>query len=86
MTDLLKRPGRVQVSREIIESDPETVRDILGQILTVEARSRYISNDVEYTGFSEHFEVQEDENNVPLYTIEVTQDGENISVEFVKVD
>lgn len=82
MSDLLKRPGRVQVDRETIEGNPEDVREILGQILIVEARPRFIQGDVEYTGYSEHFEEQEDENNVPLYEIEITQDGDDVSIEF----
>ena len=82
MSDLLKRPGRVQIDRETIMENAETIQGILGQLLIVEARPRFIQGDVEYTGYSEHFDVQEDDNNIPLYTIEVEQDGEDISVEF----
>ena len=87
MTDLLKRPGRLSVARDVIDENPELVQGILSAILIVEARARYITNDIEYTGFSEQFELQEDGNNCPQYNIEVSQDAEeNISVEFIKVD
>ncbi|QIG66696.1 hypothetical protein EVB27_026 [Rhizobium phage RHph_TM16] len=84
MSDLLKRPGRVRVTRDIIQDSPNEVREILGQILVVDARPRFHFNDVEYMGYSDHFEEQEDDNNVPLYDINVEMDkDDNMSVEFV---
>lgn len=86
MTDLLKRPGRIYVTRDVIDENPEVVRDILGQVLIVEARTRFITNDVEYSGYSEHFDEQTDGNHIPVYEIEVSQDGDDMTVEFKKVD
>jgi hypothetical protein len=86
MSDLLKRPGRVYVSRSLIEENAETIQGILGALLIVEARPRFVTNDVEYIGYSEQFEEQDDGNVIPEYTINVTQEGDDISVEFVKED
>jgi hypothetical protein len=85
MSDILNRPGRVYVSRDVLQDNPDEVREILGQILITDARARMIQNDIEYSGYSEQFEEQEDHNNIPVYDINITQDDDgNMSVEFVK--
>ena len=86
MSDLLKRPGRIYVSREMIETNPDMVRDVFAPILVVEARTRFVTNDVEFICYCEEFEEQDDGNVIPEYTIDLTQDGDDYTVEFSKVD
>lgn len=74
--DLLKRPGIFKISRNLIEKNPESIIEILKDVLVVKAESDFMTNSLIYNGYSKHFDLVENQEPIPTYLVKVDTIGE----------
>lgn len=72
MSDLLNRKGTFKITRDLIESNPEVIIDLLKDILVVKIDSDFMYNSLHYYGYSKHFDLLEDGEFPPEYIAEIT--------------
>ena len=83
--NLLKCRGQVEVTQEVLMENPRPMMEILGQILIVDVVHNLMHKTTTYFGYSEHFDEIDEGEVVPKYSVEVEQNGDDMSVEFVRV-
>jgi hypothetical protein len=82
MSDLLKRKGKIRVSRTLIDEDAELVLEALKDILITDVLYHYMKYELTYWGYSKRFEIVEEHIEIPEYLVSIKEiDGEKI-VEF----
>lgn len=64
-----RRKGIFRVSKEVIESKPNVVMEILSRCIVVRAESLMIDDVIEYYAYSKEFDIVEQGNQVPRYAV-----------------
>jgi len=73
MNDIRKRRGWFTVPRELLEDDYDAVKDILSDVIVVAADNNFITRDITYWAYSEHFEPIDEGVAVPEYVFAFTR-------------
>lgn len=82
--ELKKRPGKFMISKDIVEAEPEMVMAINGGLIITRCELRYDDNSFHYTALGEDFDVVPEGEATPKYDIEVMQEGEELTIKFVR--
>lgn len=68
-----RRVGRFSLSRHIIETQPDVVRQLMGMVIVVQCEMHYVDNFFEYTALSPHFAEVPYGNMIPVYTVIISE-------------
>lgn len=88
MDDILKRPGILKISNELIEKEPQVVAEILKNISRISTRDDFIHDSIIYRGYSKDFDLVKEGENIPQYDavpIKI-KDDDLIKYNFIRVD
>ncbi len=81
--------GRVEISRELIEDEPERAAEVfkLLNFVPVRAECLFYNGTVEYIAISDRFETVPEGNLIPEYKLDISEDedGKIASVKAEKV-
>lgn len=86
MKELLKRKGTFEVSRDLIHSNPAGVLKALEGVLIVHLDDNFIHNSIVYSGFSEYFDIIEDDTIAPRYKAVISATSKETTVKWVRED
>jgi hypothetical protein len=86
MSDLLQRRGTFEVSRDLIRSNPEGVLKALEGVLIVHIDDNFVRNGIVYSGFSEYFDITEDNGIGPKYQAVISATDDDVTVKWVRED
>lgn len=75
-----QRIGKLCISNELVNDYPEEMQRILDEVVLVKYELASCGSYVEYIATSEHFEIVEEGEKIPLY-LGVRQDNEKITFE-----
>lgn len=73
-----KRIGRFEMSRELIERDPETARAIMGRCIVVRCEMMYEHDTLEYVALSPDFDEVQQGMIAPEYDVIISEGGNRI--------
>lgn len=68
--DLMNRKGRFRASKYLIMTNPTAFMKLLSSVLIVRAEAMFISDEIEYEGYSPYFNPVIEGASIPEYRIE----------------
>ncbi|MCF8009253.1 MAG: hypothetical protein K9K32_05760 [Halanaerobiales bacterium] len=89
MTNIVKenRVGKFYIDTDMLEEEPNNVRKVLSEVLIARAECIYHKGQIEYVGYSKHFESVESIIDIPVYDVIITCDTTGIvDIDFKRVD
>jgi hypothetical protein len=68
-----RRIGRFSVARELVESESDVVRQLMGMVIIVRCELHYVDDVFEYTALSPHFAEVPYGHFIPAYTVIISE-------------
>lgn len=87
MTNILTRKGKIEISHDVIQDEPELVQAVLNGALIVRAESHVMTNSIHYDLYHPEFREVEAGELVPHYDVQIETDddtGELKGIEFIE--
>jgi hypothetical protein len=81
-----KRIGRFEMSRELIERDPETARAIMGRCIVVRCEMMYEHDTLEYVALSPDFDEVQQGMIAPEYDVIISEGGNRIEFKLANAE
>lgn len=74
-----RRLGKFTISWDLIEDNPEIVRELLSKMIVIRAETMYHYRHIEYVALCEDFEVLSEGCRIPDYDIQIDSKATNIT-------
>lgn len=81
MNSIERRVGRLQISHDLLFSNPKAVQKVLSKVIVVRCESIFYKKCFEYVALSNRFDIIDEASEPPLYQAVV----KNGFVSFVKI-